>query len=128
MRKRLYSKIGCIFILVDLSKSIESFYFYEEIFIKAAELANNPVIVLVGSKFDLPRKVESEILAEWAKEKGVFYIETSAKTGYNVNEAIYLGTSELIKKINLSEYTYITKNQIVLKSQEFKWYRENTCL
>ena len=111
-----------------MSDSLESFDFFENILRNIKELASEPVIVLVGSKSDLPRKAENEILIKWAKEKDIFYIETSAKSGYNVNEAIYLGTRELINKINRSEYRYYTKNYIVLKSQEFKWYRENTCL
>ena len=78
LRKRLYSKLGCIFILVDLSESLESFDFFENILRNIKELASEPVIVLVGSKCDLPRKDENEILIKWAKEKDIFYIETSA--------------------------------------------------
>merc|ERR1712205_151442 len=48
----------------------------------------NIVIALAGNKVDLAqkRKVEPEEAEEYAKENGIFFLETSAKTNTNVSE------------------------------------------
>lgn len=50
-----------------------------------------PAILLVGSKYDLEenRVVTKEEVAQYAHEKQMDYIDTSAKTGENVQEAFY---------------------------------------
>ncbi|KAF7458686.1 Rab 5 [Cryptosporidium felis] len=44
------------------------------------------VVALVGNKYDLEsnRAVDTEMVSNYAKEKGILHFETSAKTGYNV--------------------------------------------
>lgn len=48
----------------------------------------NIVIALAGNKCDLAtkRKVESSDASEYAKDNGLFFMETSAKTALNVEE------------------------------------------
>eukprot|EP00656_Telonema_subtile_P048313 TRINITY_DN571_c0_g1_i3.p1 TRINITY_DN571_c0_g1~~TRINITY_DN571_c0_g1_i3.p1 ORF type:complete len:137 (+),score=31.27 TRINITY_DN571_c0_g1_i3:365-775(+) len=48
----------------------------------------NIVIALAGNKFDLApkRKVDTEEAKEYAKDNGLFFMETSAKTATNVEE------------------------------------------
>jgi small GTP-binding protein len=46
-----------------------------------------PVLV-VGNKVDLPYRVPTNKIAKWARENNYGYIETSPKTGYNV-EAMF---------------------------------------
>merc|ERR1712100_150343 len=48
----------------------------------------NIVIALAGNKFDLAskRKVDTEEAKEYAKDNGLFFMETSAKTATNVAE------------------------------------------
>jgi GTPase SAR1 family protein len=48
-----------------------------------------PSLVLVGNKADMPdkRKVQSSQAQECATEWGAGYVETSARTGYNVDKA-----------------------------------------
>lgn len=54
------------------------------------------VIMLVGNKSDLPRhEVTYEDGAQFAKDNGLMFIETSAKTADHVDEA-FLGTAEKI--------------------------------
>ncbi len=50
------------------------------------ERGNDVIIILVGNKTDIPekRQVSTEEAEKMAKEKDIMYIETSAKTGYNV--------------------------------------------
>ena len=43
-----------------------------------------PVLV-VGNKVDLPCRVPTDKIAKWARENNYGYIETSPKTGYNVD-------------------------------------------
>eukprot|EP01118_Nematostelium_gracile_P020051 TRINITY_DN9597_c0_g1_i1.p1 TRINITY_DN9597_c0_g1~~TRINITY_DN9597_c0_g1_i1.p1 ORF type:complete len:212 (-),score=61.76 TRINITY_DN9597_c0_g1_i1:33-668(-) len=57
----------------------------------------NTVIMLVGNKKDMEdqRDVSYEEAAQFAQENGLLFIESSAKTGENVEEA-FLKTSKLI--------------------------------
>jgi len=51
----------------------------------------NLVMALAGNKADVAakRKVEAEEAETYAKENGLFFMETSAKTAQNVNELFY---------------------------------------
>uniref|UniRef100_A0A0D6R1D2 Uncharacterized protein n=1 Tax=Araucaria cunninghamii TaxID=56994 RepID=A0A0D6R1D2_ARACU len=51
----------------------------------------NLVMALAGNKSDMAakRKVEPEEAETYAKENGLFFMETSAKTAQNVNELFY---------------------------------------
>jgi len=64
----------------------------------ARNLTNpNTVIVLIGNKIDMEehRDVSYEEAAAFAKENDLIFIETSAKSGQNVEEA-FLKTANLI--------------------------------
>eukprot|EP01113_Clastostelium_recurvatum_P037581 TRINITY_DN550_c0_g1_i1.p1 TRINITY_DN550_c0_g1~~TRINITY_DN550_c0_g1_i1.p1 ORF type:complete len:214 (+),score=47.30 TRINITY_DN550_c0_g1_i1:131-772(+) len=64
----------------------------------ARNLTNpNTVIMLIGNKKDLDgqRDVTYEEAAQFAKENGLIFVESSAKTGENVEEA-FLRTAKLI--------------------------------
>lgn len=58
-------------------------------------------ILLVGTKSDLTvqREVSFEEAANFAKDNGLYYIETSAKTGNNINEAFQMTVRKIIEKI-----------------------------
>ncbi|MHA1271023.1 MAG: GTP-binding protein [Candidatus Helarchaeota archaeon] len=58
-----------------------------------------PVFILVGNKIDLPRKVEFSEAEAMAKSLGIEYIETSAKTAQNVEEAFKTVISEFVNKV-----------------------------
>jgi len=57
----------------------------------------NTVIMLIGNKMDLEdaRTVSYEEANTWAKENGLLFLETSAKTGQNVEET-FVRTAGLI--------------------------------
>jgi Ras-related protein Rab-6A len=54
------------------------------------ERGNDVVCVLVGNKIDLDSRVNSEDVASYAKQFGIQTIETSAKTGQNVQRLFKL--------------------------------------
>merc|ERR1712182_53783 len=60
----------------------------------------NIVIALAGNKCDLAskRKVEAAEATEYAKDNGLFFMETSAKTALNVEELF----KAIAKKLHLS--------------------------
>ncbi|KAM7509503.1 hypothetical protein LguiA_019956 [Lonicera macranthoides] len=59
----------------------------------------NMVMLLVGNKVDLDanREVAIEEGEQYAKENGLFFLETSAKTAQNVNELFYEIAQRLAK-------------------------------
>lgn len=72
----------------------------------ARNLTNpNTVIMLVGNKKDLESSVDVsyEEAAQFAEENGLVFVEASAKTGQNVEEA-FLRTAQLISQNNKDGY------------------------
>lgn len=70
---------------------------------------HRPVFALVGCKLDLVtnggrREVSKEEARAFADEHGVHHIETSAKTGVNVEEAFRAVTQEVYNRIQTGEY------------------------
>jgi GTPase KRas protein len=60
-------------------------------FLQEARLGENVPILLLGNKCDLPsglREVSRERAQLFAKKSGCGYLETSARTGHNVNKAL----------------------------------------
>lgn len=58
-------------------------------------------ILLIGNKADLVslREVSTEEAGDFAKENGIMYIETSAKTGQNVAEAFRTVAEQVLEKV-----------------------------
>ena len=66
------------------------------------ENLNDPLIVLFGNKADMDRedwKVTSEEASKFAKEMGIAYFETSAKTGQGINEGLSYLVNDIYNKI-----------------------------
>lgn len=72
----------------------------------------NMVIVLVANKVDLDsqRVVSREEAEKFAKENKLIYIETSAKTAFNVNETFLRTGKEVLMKIMNGEIDPLTNN------------------
>lgn len=75
---------------------------YSNIYLDVRQHANpNTVITLIGNKCDLEkhRQVSREEAEAFAKEHGLFFLETSAKSAENVEEAFEKTASEIQTKI-----------------------------
>lgn len=66
----------------------------------------DPQFLLVGCKGDLDgcRQVSTEEGAACAKALGIYFLETSARTGKNVEEAFQTVTQEIYNRISSGEY------------------------
>lgn len=70
---------------------------------------HRPVFALVGCKLDLVssggrRDVTREEAQAFAEQNGMHHVETSAKTGANVEEAFHAVTQEVYTRIQTGEY------------------------
>lgn len=95
-----YMRTGEGFLLVfavNNTKSFEDISLYREQ-IKRVKDADDIAMVLVGNKCDLPaRTVNTRQAAELAKNYGIPFIETSAKTRMGVDDAFYTLVREIRK-------------------------------
>lgn len=73
-----------------------------------AVMGTSPFIAIVQNKSDIDYSCQisdessEEIdIEKWAKEKGFFYIETSAKTGKNVQELFIAVTQSVVQKLEV---------------------------
>mmetsp|Transcript_10400 Transcript_10400/g.14338 ORF Transcript_10400/g.14338 Transcript_10400/m.14338 type:complete len:122 (-) Transcript_10400:269-634(-) len=70
--------------------------------IKELQRQGNPniVLVLAGNKVDLAgsREIDSGDVKSYAQENGIMFMETSAKTNYNINELFEQIAYKLPKK------------------------------
>lgn len=67
---------------------------------------SNMVIMLIGNKSDLDsrRDVKYEEGEQFAKEHGLIFMETSAKTAHNVEDAFISTAKEIYEKIQLGVF------------------------
>ena len=83
---------------VDLSR-IDTFVNLHNWLKIAQESDTKPILFLVGTKNDLEREVDRDLLEEWIRDQNVcYFIETSALTGENVNDLFDVVSSELINR------------------------------
>lgn len=82
-----YRNASCAVVVFDLT-SQPSFVRAKE-WVKQLSLSNNPdiVIALAGNKSDIPqRQVKAEEVKQLVLDESLIYVETSAKSGYNVQK------------------------------------------
>jgi small GTP-binding protein len=44
--------------------------------------------LLIGNKNDVPSSINRQEIHSWCKQKGIYYIETCAKTGFQVSQTL----------------------------------------
>lgn len=74
--------------------------------------SQNLLMMLISNKSDLAdtRQVSTDEAAAFAKEKGMLFIETSAKTGVNVQESFNVVASEILRKVENGDYNLENEN------------------
>ncbi len=99
MRKIYYSGAQGALLLFDTTR-YDSFKDLDKWYKEINSYTYGIPVILVGNKIDLKdlRKVPSEIARKKAEEFGCKYIETSAKTSENIEEAFKILALELMKK------------------------------
>ena len=92
--------IGCLLVL-DITNQC-SFDAIPQLLNKVKTLDISIKVLLVGAKCDLEseRVISHDQAEELANKLGIMYIETSAKTGYNVDEAFKMLLEQCFKDIN----------------------------
>ena len=89
---------------------------------------NDVIIALIGNKSDLEddRVIEYDEAEMYAKEKNILFLETSAKTGINV-ETIFtkIGENLLAKGVNQNEIIPPVQEGVQLNQQKFLF--KNCC-
>jgi len=75
----------------------------------------NMTIMLIGNKCDLEhrRQVSIEEGKKFAEENGLMFLETSAKTAHNVEEAFVKPAQQIIKKYNVVSMMYRMNNMVL---------------
>lgn len=73
------------------------------------------IFMLVGNKVDLAaqREVSYEEAARFAEENGLIYIETSAKTGQNVEDAFLLTAKKIFEQIENGVYVHPSLQRVL---------------
>ncbi|MFX1566944.1 MAG: GTP-binding protein [Promethearchaeota archaeon] len=104
LRSSFFDGANGALIVFDLSRW-HTFEELEEWLKDLREYAGEHVpFILIGNKFDLVEKsdelYERENAQVFAKKEKTYYVETSAKTGENVEEAFLNLTKSMLKNIN----------------------------
>jgi small GTP-binding protein len=77
-------------------------------------------VIIVGNKMDLEEKriVDKEEASEYAKKQNVEFIETSSKTGENVEKTLYMITEKVLQKIeNSSDFSFTLDSGTIKKKR-----------
>lgn len=99
IRERYYTGANAAFIVYDVTRP-ETFQNVPNWLKDILEFVPDPIpLTLVGNKIDLPREVRREAGESLAKEMEAVFIETSAKTGENVEAAFANLTGKILASV-----------------------------
>jgi len=107
LRKEFYSGANGALIIFDLTR-VKTYEAIDEWLSEMFEILKKDIpIVIIGNKLDLikeiNRLIDDEVVKDYAEKKNSIFIETSAKTGENVENAF--------KKLALLMIKYISKQK-----------------
>jgi len=107
-----YKNSVCACIVYDISnrKSFDSIQSWIDDCTK--QTPKSILLLLIGNKNDLnnKREVQYEEGAEFARKKNMIFLETSAKTGENVNDIFDLSVKQIDKNIMENKYDLNNEN------------------
>jgi small GTP-binding protein len=101
-----FRSVHCVFLVFDVTHR-DSFRHVTKWLHQTHEYCNTPAtVLLIGNKCDLAdqREVSTEEAKEYASERGLAYVETSAKTGENVEGAFLDATRCVLDRVLASEF------------------------
>lgn len=86
------------------------------------EYANSKVLkILVGNKTDRDdREIPTAIGEEFAKQQGMYFLETSAKEADNVERLFYEIAAELIEQARTKEVISLAPKTLIIKQKNMK--------
>ncbi|POM84284.1 Ras family protein [Cryptosporidium meleagridis] len=120
-----YRGAAAAIVVYDIT-NVETFQGAKSWISELQNINNNEIVVaLVGNKYDLEssRTVDSETARNYAKEKGILSFETSAKTGYNVQELFEEIARKLPNTKKLDSNNMGTENNV--KTGGFQLFRSD---
>jgi len=133
--KVFYRGADCCILVVDITrmKTLKALDFWRNEFLLHAEVGDEPKFpfLVIGNRLDLEneRQISRDDVVMWCqKNKVPQYIETSAKTGQNVETAFRLAATEVLKLRSEQQkpvfYPKSSGNEVDLSAQPV--YREET--
>ncbi|EAS04027.1 Rab-family small GTPase (macronuclear) [Tetrahymena thermophila SB210] len=116
-------------LIFDVTKK-DSFLNCEKWYNTITSLADPHIqIVLVGNKTDLSnlRIVSRQEAEDFAKQRNIKYIEVSALTGNNIDEAVGIVVEDTMRLIRSNSYNVSTNKNILLKHRVDVSQRNQCC-
>eukprot|EP00703_Trepomonas_sp_PC1_P002813 JAP93793.1 Rab1a [Trepomonas sp. PC1] len=104
-----------IFLVFDVSNR-DSFQNIQKWLQKVAGI--NAIKILIGAKIDLKRIVKKEEAEEFANSQGMKYIETSSKTGDNIQEAFLELGRGMLGEIQTDFEDQLSQEQILVVEEK----------
>ena len=122
MTKNLFLKTQGIVILFDISNETSFINLKSWMNDIKDECSRDIPIILVGNKSDLvdKRVIDKERAMEYAKNENLEYIETSSKTGENINKALSLIIEKIYQRADSNSNFSFTLDDGTVKKKSKK--------
>ena len=122
MTKNLFLKTQGIVILFDISNETSFINLKSWMNEIKDECSSDIPIILVGNKSDLEdnRVIDKERAMEYAKNENLEYIETSSKTGENINKALSLIIEKIYQRADSNSNFSFTLDDGTVKKKSKK--------
>ena len=119
--KNLFLKVQGILAVYDITNR-NSFSNLKNWIKSVKSDVNHSKLLIIGNKSDLEeqREVPKNEAIEYAKEENIEYLETSCKTGENINKAITLICEEIIKDSSFEKDVSFSLDTSSLRKQKHK--------
>ena len=119
--KNLFLKVQGILAVYDITNR-NSFSNLKNWIKSVKSDVNHSKLLIIGNKSDLEeqREVPKNEAIEYAKEENIEYLETSCKTGENINKAITLICEEIMKDNSFEKDVSFSLDTSSLRKQKHK--------